>query len=55
MSQSEQPAPKEIMAEKLRTDLSVYGSTVATGASIMPENVFQERKGILNYLQRCHQ
>ena len=56
ISQSKPPALDEIMVEKLQSDLSVLsGAKRSTRAIIIPEKTFQERKVILNHLQRCHQ
>ena len=51
ISQYDPPAPKEIMVPKMWTDLSVLSGSI--GASIKPENAFQERKEKLNHFQRC--
>ena len=51
ISQSEPPAPKEIMVDKLLTDKSVMsGVTRAIGAILTPEIAYQERK--INSLAR---
>ena len=48
ISQSEPPAPKEIMAPKPQTDLSVLSG--ATGASITPEKLIPRKKKIIKSL-----